>query len=75
MTSFNQFPDNCDEKEWALRYFVAQIYVDLYANTQNEIYLSEAYRIVFENVNVLAKEQEKLNIDYLADIEKEEAGI
>ena len=66
--------DNCDEKEWALRYFVAQIYVDLYANTQNEIYLSEAYRIVFENVNVLAKEQEKLNIDYLADIEKEEAG-
>ena len=48
--------------------------MDLYANTQNEIYLSEAYRIVFENVNVLAKEQEKLNIDYLADIEKEEAG-
>ena len=66
--------DNCDEKDWALRYFVAQIYVDLYANTKEELYLSEAYRIAFENVNILAKEQEELNSAYLADIDKAEAG-
>lgn len=66
--------DNCDEKDWALRYFVAQIYVDLYANTQDNFYFSEAYRITFENVNVLAKEQEELNAAYLADIDKAEAG-
>lgn len=66
--------ENCDKEEWALRYFVAQIYVDLYANTENEQYLSDAYEIVKENSNILARKQEELNEAYLAEVKLEEAS-
>ena len=61
---------NCDDQNWALRYFVAQIYIDLYAITGNAQYVNEAYKIAYENVNMLVTEQMKLNASFLADIEK-----
>lgn len=61
---------NCAEDDWALSYFAAQIYIDLYANTENELYLKTAYDIALDNVNNLKKEQEVLNEAYIADVEK-----
>lgn len=62
---------NCDEENWALRYFVAQTFIDLFVSTQNQEYLDEAFRIAFENVNLLVSEQEILNADYLAPVVEE----
>lgn len=62
--------DNCAEDDWALSYFVAQIYIDLYANTENESYLNAAYDIALDNVNILKKEQEALNDAYIASVEE-----
>ena len=63
---------NCDDKDWALRYFAAQIYIDLYAHTEDKDYLNEAYEIAFQNVNLLKDEQISLNAEYLAPIKKAE---
>lgn len=63
---------NCEDKEWALRYFVAQIYIDLYACTDNKDYLDEAYRIAYENVNLLKDEQLDLNKVYLDPVVEKE---
>ena len=60
--------DNCDNSNWALRYFVAQVYIDLYATTDEKGYLKEAYDIAYANVNELVDEQVILNEAYLADI-------
>lgn len=65
---------NCDEDNWALRYFVAQIYIDLYANTNDKGYFESAYQIAYENVNILVGEQEKLNIEYLNDVKIEKVS-
>lgn len=62
--------DNCAEDDWALSYFAAQIYIDLYANTENELYLNTAYDIALDNVNYLKREQESLNNAYIADIKE-----
>lgn len=61
---------NTEDKDWALRYFAAQVYMDLYALTKNESYLNEAYKIARENVVVLVDEQKELNTTYLADIKE-----
>lgn len=63
--------NNCEDEDWTLRYFAAQIYIDLYACTEDESYLKEAYDIAFENVNLLIDEQIELNEAYLAPIKKE----
>lgn len=57
--------ENCDDKDWALRYFAAQIYIDLYACTEDKGYLEEAYNIAYDNVNMLVYEQINLNKEYL----------
>ncbi len=64
--------NNCEDENWALRYFAAQIYIDLYACTEDRAYLKEAYNIAFENVNLLVDEQIALNEDYLAPVVEEE---
>lgn len=66
--------DNTKDEDWTLRYFAAQIYMDLYAQTQDSAYLDKAYTIAFDNVNVLVDEQRALNSAYLADIVEAEAG-
>ena len=63
--------DNTGDGDWTLRYFAAQIYIDLYSITKDSTYLNEAYKIARENVVVLVDEQKALNDSYLADLKKE----
>ncbi len=60
--------DNSDHDEWALRYFAAQIYIDLYAKTNNQNYLNEAYEVVKDNVNYLVDSQHQMNDEFLTEI-------
>lgn len=60
--------NNTDHDDWALRYFAAQTLVDLYAETHNNSYLQDAYKIVVDNVNYLVSEQHAQNESYLAKI-------
>lgn len=62
--------DNTDHNDWALRYYAAQVYVDLFAQTNDESYLKTAYSIVLDNVNYLVGEQQSLNAAYLAPVQK-----
>lgn len=41
--------DNCGRENWALRYFVAQTYIDLFAITGPSNYLETAYQITYAN--------------------------
>ena len=61
---------NTETKEWSVRYFAAQTYLDLYAKTNNRDYLKAAYEIVYKNVTVLLDEQRNLNAIYLADVKE-----
>ena len=62
--------DNTDHNDWALRYYAAQVYVDLFAQTNDQSYLQTAYNIVLDNVNYLVGEQQSLNAAYLAPVQK-----
>ena len=64
---------NAKDSNWSIRYFTAQIYLDLYALTDNAEYLDEAYEIVFNNVNELKDAQREANIAYLAPVKEEKA--
>lgn len=64
--------ENCDNDEWILHYFVAQVYIELYSITKDDDYLDKAYSIAFDNVNILVDEQKMLNASYLADVVEEE---
>lgn len=66
--------ENIDVDDWALRYFAAQTYIDLYSRTDEADYLEEAYKLTLDNVNYLIDEQKVNNTAYLAEIEKKEAG-
>lgn len=70
--SINGFADaiimNTSTDDWSVRYFAAQVYLDLYAKTTDNAYLEKAYKIASENVTVLLKEQRALNNAYLSDI-------
>lgn len=61
---------NADGENWALRYFVAQIYLDLHKQTGSKEYLQKAYDIALNNVNVLVESQKELNLAYLSDIQE-----
>lgn len=65
--------ENTKDEDWSLRYFVAQIYLDLYRQTKDKVDLKAAYDIVYYNVNTLVDEQKKLNATYLAPIVEAEA--
>lgn len=60
--------NNSDSTDWTLTYFVAQIYLDLYAQTSDRSYAQKAYEIAYNNVNYLVDEQKDLNEKYLADV-------
>lgn len=62
--------ENTESNEWALRYFAAQVYMDLYTKTSNIAYLDEAYDLVLNNVNVLVNEQKDLTSTYLSDVKE-----
>lgn len=61
---------NTENSEWSLRYFAAEIYIDLYAKTSDTIYLDKAYKIALNNVNNLVAEQQTMNATYLADVKE-----
>ncbi len=62
--------DNTDHDDWALRYYAAQVYIDLAAQTNDRAYLETAYDIVLDNVNYLVGEQQSLNAAYIAPVQK-----
>lgn len=64
--------DNTDNDDWALRYFVVQIYLDLFADTTKEEYIKSAYDVAYKNVNELVKNQQDLNRVYLTTVDKKE---
>lgn len=66
---------NTENNEWALRYFAALTYADLYAQSQNVAYLDAAFDLVLNNVNVLAEEQNRINGKYLSDVQLVEIPI
>lgn len=65
---------NTEIAQWSLRYFAAQTYVDLYAKTNNDRYLEEAYNIVLDNVNSLILKQQDMNETFLNEIVEIEAA-
>ena len=64
--------DNTENDNWALRYFAAQAYVDLYGKTQDASHLQKAYEIALDNINYLIGEQRTLNANYLAPVQEAE---
>ena len=64
---------NSKDSNWSIRYFTAQIYIDLYAQTNNSAYLDNAYNIIFNNVNELVSAQRELNASYLLPVKEARA--
>ena len=62
--------DNTEKSEWSLRYFAAQMYMDLYAKTKESSYLNTAFDLVLNNVNYLAGEQDSMNKTYLSAVQE-----
>lgn len=62
--------DNTESSEWSLKYFAAQMYLDLYAKTNDSKYVAEAYEIAMNNVNYLIEQQKTINSTYLADVKE-----
>ena len=69
----NTILSNIEPEDWALRFFSAQTYYDLYARTKNKDYLQKAYDLTVENVNYLIDEQQSKNKEYTAELVKIEA--
>ena len=63
--------NNTDVNDWSSHYFVALVYLDLYAATKNNKYVDEAYRIALNNVTLLVDEQRALNATWLAEVKEE----
>ncbi len=64
--------DNTGNNDWALRYFAAQAYVDLFGKTNKKTYLQKAFDIALDNVNHLIERQQILNSEYLAPVKEVE---
>lgn len=62
--------ENTATKDWAVRYFAAQVYLDLYQRTGDREYLASAYNIAYDNVAILVDEQRKLNDMYIAPVQE-----
>ena len=65
--------ENTSTDDWSVRYFAAEVYLDLYSKTNEQAYLDTAYKIASENVTVLLKEQRSINDTYLAEVVKQTA--
>ena len=62
--------ENTQTKDWALRYFAAQTYIDAFGKSEDKKFLQKAYNIVLENVNYLVNEQRTMNETYLSPIKE-----
>lgn len=65
--------DNTGDEDWSLKYYAAQIYMDLYTLTEDKTYLEAAYKIARDNVIVLADNQKILNKTFMADVQEIES--
>ena len=70
LTGCIEIENNTEVEDWALRYFIAQIYVDLYNLTEDESYLYTSYKLCSDTISFLVKEQRKQNDIYLKEIEE-----
>ena len=61
---------NTKNEDWALRYFAAQTYIDLYDKTGQDNYLRMAYEAALDNVTNLLHEQQDLNTAYLGKVQE-----
>ncbi len=61
---------NTSTDNWSARYFVAQVYIDLYNRTKGQTYLQKAYDIAYSNVVILLDGQRNLNTTYLNDVKE-----
>ena len=61
---------NTKNEDWALRYFAAQTYINIYDKTSQEDCLTKAYNAVLDNVTNLLHEQQDLNATYLAKVQE-----
>lgn len=59
-----------DEDNWSTRYFASQVYLDLYARTDDAQYLKKAYDIAYDNVTILLQGQRDLNTTYLNEVKE-----
>ena len=59
---------NIEPEDWALRFFAAQTYYDLYARTKDRNFLQKAYDLTVENVNYLIDEQHAKNKEYISEL-------
>lgn len=62
--------DNTKDSQWDLKYFVAEIYVDLYNRTNNKEFLSKSKDILINNTNYLTEQQIEMNKVYLNEVKK-----
>lgn len=62
--------ENTTTEEWSIRYFAAQVYLDLYARTSESDYLDVAYNIAYDNVTILLDEQRAMNVTYLEGVKE-----
>lgn len=69
----NAIVENTSTEDWSARYFAAQVYLDLYARSNDHAYLEKAYKITKENVAVLLKNQRDINRLYLDDFVEQTA--
>lgn len=60
--------NNALNTDWSVRYFAAQMYIDLYNKVGDEDYLHKALEIEIDNVNHLIQEQRKMNSNYMNGI-------
>lgn len=58
--------ENTRGSDWALKYYAAQTYVDLFDKTNDKSYLQKAYAILKNNIIYLADEQKGMNETYIA---------
>lgn len=62
--------DNTENTEWSLKYFAAQMYLDLYAQTKESHFLDQAYTLALNNVNYLVAKQKVMNTTYLSAVKE-----
>lgn len=60
--------ENSDASDFTIRYYVAQVLIDLNAITGEQTYLERAYQIALDNVNGSIRDQRDKNAEYLADV-------
>lgn len=64
------YSDDDKKANWSIRYFVAQVYIDLYSKTKNIEDLQKSFDILYETIVLLLPEQRALNETYLNPVEE-----